>query len=262
MKTQFNVPYYSDEERAGDPYLRERCVLDLKIPEDNPGFATVVWLHGGGMTAGEKFFLDGLGDGVAQAAVNYRLAPRCHHPDYLLDAAAATAWVMKRVAGLGGDPGKVFLAGNSAGGYLAAMVGMDPRWLKARGEDPARLAGIVLVSVQVTTHFVVKKLMGDTGEQFRPLIDEFAPLYYVSKDLPPICVVTGDRKLDFPCRVEENELFVASLRQLGHPMVELHELAGLDHGGVSDRGYGPLCDFVRKVSRLRDDRAALGEHRA
>ncbi len=75
-----------------------------------------------------------------------------------------------------------FISGHSADGWLAAMVGMDNRWLKAEGVSNRDLAGIIPVSTQVTTRSLVKKLLGDTEPEFRPLIDEWAPLYHASKD--------------------------------------------------------------------------------
>jgi hypothetical protein len=43
------------------------------------------------------------------------------------------------------------------------------------------------------------------------------PLYHCASNLPPICLITGDRAIEFKCRVEENELLAASLRALGTP---------------------------------------------
>ncbi len=104
---------------------------------------------------------------------------------------------MKNIESRGGDPKKVFIAGHSAGGYLAAMIGMDPRWLAAHGLSNRQLAGIIPVSGQVTTHFLVKKVRGDKQPELRPIIDEYAPLYYASKDLPPICLILGDRRIEY-----------------------------------------------------------------
>jgi acetyl esterase/lipase len=229
--TLTNLAYYSDQALAtADDYQRGQCRLDLRYPAEKKDFATVVWFHGGGLTGGKRHFIN-LGDpGIAVAAVGYRLSPQAGHPAYLEDAAAAVAWTLRNIRQYGGDPAKVFVAGHSAGGYLTAMVGMDPRWLAAHDLSIHQLAGLIPVSAQVTTHFHVKKLRGDTGEQYRPLIDEFAPLYHCASNLPPVCLVTGDRKIEFKCRVEENDLMAVSLRTLGHPAVEFHELPDLNHG--------------------------------
>jgi acetyl esterase/lipase len=245
--TLTNLAYYGEQTLAqADEYQRNLCRLDLRYPADRKGFATVVWFHGGGLTGGKRHFID-LGDpGIAVAAVGYRLSPKAAHPAYLEDAAAAVAWTLRNIQQYGGDPAKVFVAGHSAGGYLSALVGMDPRWLAAQGLSIHQLAGLIPVSAQVTTHFHVKKLMGDTGPQYRPIINEYAPLYHCAGNLPPVCLVSGDRKIEFKCRVEENALMAVSLRTLGHPDVEFHELAGLDHGTCVTGAMPYARAFIQK----------------
>ena len=246
---QTNLSYYGEQELlSADDYQRSQCHLDLRYPTNHTGFATVVWFHGGGLTTGKRHFIDLKDPEIAVAAVSYRLSPKAQHPAYLEDAAAATAWVVKNIAQYGGDSNKVFVAGHSAGGYLTAMIGMDAKWLAARGVSNHQLAGLIPVSGQVTTHFHVKKLMGDTGPQYRPLINEYAPLYYCASNLPPVCLITGARAIEFKCRVEENELMAISLRTLGHPSVEFHELAGLNHGTVGTGAMPYAQQFIRKYS--------------
>lgn len=247
--TLTNLSYYSEQAlRDADDYQKTQCRLDLRYPDTRPGFATVVWFHGGGLTGGKRHFINLNDPDIAVAAVGYRLSPKARHPAYLEDAAAATAWVIRHIAEYGGDSNKVFAAGASAGGYLTAMIGMDSRWLAPYGISNLQLAGLIPVSGQVTTHFNVKKLRGDTGQQFRPLIDEFAPLYYCSSNLPPLCLVVGDRKIEYKCRVEENDLMAVSLRTLGHPSVKFHELAGLDHGTVVTGAMPYARQFIKKYS--------------
>ena len=240
-----NMAYYSEAAlRQADDYQKAQCRLDLRYPTQRTGFATVVWFHGGGLTGGQRHFIDLKTPDIAVAAVSYRLSPQGKLPSFLEDAAAATAWVLKNISQYGGDSNKVFVAGHSAGGYLTAMIGMDPKWLAAQGVSQRQLAGLIPISAQVSTHFHVKKLRGDEGPQYRPLIDEYAPLYYCASNLPPVCIVTGDRAIAWKCRVEENELLAASLRALGNPRVEFHEIKGLDHGAVGQGGLPFLKAFV------------------
>lgn len=232
-------------EKAGD-YQKAQCRLDLYYPTNRPGYPTVIWLHGGGLTGGQRGFPQLKDKELGLVSVGYRLSPQADFPAFLEDAAAATAWTLRHIAERGGDPTKVFLAGHSAGGYLAAMVGMDPHWLAAHGLSHRQLAGLILVSAQVTTHFEVKKLLGDTGPELRPIIDRYAPLYYASKDLPPVCLILGDRKIEYKNRVEENDLLATSLRNLGHTAVEFHEMGGLDHGMSRYGAWILIPGFIKK----------------
>ena len=96
-------------------------------------------------------------------------------------------------------------------------------------------------------HFNIKKWMGDTGPQYRPLINEYAPLYYVDKGVPPICLITGGRDIEWKCRVEENELLAVCLKQSGNAMVEFHEMGGLDHGTVGKGAMHIIPGFIKRV---------------
>ncbi|HEY9248986.1 MAG TPA: alpha/beta hydrolase [Rariglobus sp.] len=252
-KTETNLSYVETAvaEKADD-YQLAQCRFDLYAPENRPGFATVIWLHGGGLTGGKRSFPQLKEKEIAIVSPSYRLSPKVHHDLILGDAAAVTAWTLRHIAERGGDPKKVFLAGHSAGGYLAAMVGMEPRWLAAHGLTHRQLAGLILVSAQVTTHFAVKKLRGDTGPEFRPIIDDYAPLYWASKDLPPVLLVTGDRRIEYKNRVEENDLFATSLRNLGHTAVEFHEMGGLDHGSVRFGAWVMIPGFIQKTGQVRE----------
>jgi acetyl esterase/lipase len=252
-QTRTNLSYYTNEALAkGGDYQREQCKLDVYYPDNRAGFPTVIWFHGGGLTGGKRGMPSNLkNQGIAVVAVSYRLSPRGQMPCFFEDAAAAVAWVFNNIAAHGGDPEKVFVSGHSAGGYLAAIIGMDSRWLAPHGISNRRIAGIAPVSAQVTTHFEVKKLLGDKGEQYRPISDEYAPLYYARKDLPPICLITGDRRIEFKSRVEENELLAVSLKNLGHTQVEFYEMGGLDHGGVSEGGTILVRKFVKRLSKSK-----------
>lgn len=135
------------------------------------------------------------------------------------------------------------------------MIGMDPRWLAAQGVSNLQLAGLVPISGQMTTHFHVKKLLGDTGPQYRPLIDGYAPMYYCSSNLPPICLILGDRNIEFKSRVEENEFMAISLKNCGHPHVEFYEMGGLDHGTVGEGGMVVMRKFIDSVLHPRPKKA-------
>ncbi|HSI83319.1 MAG TPA: alpha/beta hydrolase [Candidatus Methylacidiphilales bacterium] len=248
-KTESDLFYYEGEAATkADEYQKEKCRLDLYYPTNRPGFATVIWLHGGGLSQGTRYFPALKEKEIALVGVSYRLSPKATIPAFFEDAAAATAWTLKNIEKYGGDPKKVFIAGHSAGGYLAALVAMDPRWLKAHGLSNMQLAGVIPVSGQVTTHFLVKKLNGDTGPEFRPVIDEYAPMHYAAKALPPICLITGDRRVEYKSRVEENEFLAISLKNLGHPMVEFYEMGGLTHSTIVEGSTILIRAFVKKVT--------------
>jgi acetyl esterase/lipase len=246
--TENNIGYYS---AARDEYQKEHCKLDVYYPKGAKGYATLVWFHGGGLTAGERYFPNLKEQGIALVAVSYRLAPKAHTPGFIEDSAASVAWVLRNIERYGGDPKQVFVAGHSAGAYLASMIAMDPKWLSAQGASHRQLAGVIAVSGQMTTHFTVKKLRGDKAPPLRPIIDEYAPLYHAAKDLPPICLIVGGRAIEFQSRVEENELMRVTLRNLGHSAVEFYEMAGLDHNTVERGAMILIPGFIKRTLQPR-----------
>jgi len=246
--TESDIAYYDAATLArADDYQKQQGKLDVYYPKDTKGFATVVWFHGGSLTSGSKYFPALKDQGIALVAASYRLAPNVQPPAYLEDSAAAVAWAVKNIGRYGGDPKKVFVAGHSAGAYLATMIAMDPKWLEVHKVSNRSLAGVIPVSGQMTTHFTVKKQRGDTGPDLRPVIDEYAPLYHTANAFSPICLIVGGRDIEFKSRVEENELMAVTLRNLGHKKVEFYEMAGLDHGTVEQGAMIIMRGFIQRT---------------
>ena len=179
-------------------------------------------------------------------AVNYRLAPAAKSPAYIEDAAAAVAWTFQNIGRYGGSPERIIVSGHSAGGYLAAMVGLDKRWLAAHDIDANQLAGIVPFSGHAITHFTIRKERGIPGTQ--PLIDDLAPLYHVRSDAAPVVLITGDRDMEMLGRYEENAYMWRMMQVVGHPDTKLFELDGYNHGAMAEPAHPLLLKFIKRLS--------------
>jgi arylformamidase len=105
----------------------ERQRLDVYLPQSQSAgpLAILVWVHGGGFVRGEKHspthpYNAHVGrwaarNGFMGVVINYRLAPQAQWPSGGEDLAAVVAWLEREAADLGGDSGRIVLAGTSAG---------------------------------------------------------------------------------------------------------------------------------------------------
>jgi len=108
-------------EAGGQP-----LTLDFYAPsESEPGLPVVVYIHGGGFVMGSTQTYDPIlrhiaAGGYLVASVNYRLSPETPFPGALEDCIAAIQWIYENVHEHGGDTSFIAIAGDSAGGNLAA----------------------------------------------------------------------------------------------------------------------------------------------
>ncbi len=233
-------------ELAGTPGA-ERCVLDFYRPTNAKNFPTIVYFHGGGLAGGNKSIPKELMDkGWAVVAANYRFSPVVKHPAYIEDAAAAVAWTFEHVTALGGDRSKVFVLGISAGAYLGAMITLDKSYLAKHGIDANEIAGLISVSGQMITHQTIRKEQGIEPNQFRPTIDEFAPLHHIRKDAPPILCTTGDWSTDVLMRAEENLYFVSMMKLVGHPDIRHFVLKDANHTRACKESWPQVIEFIQQ----------------
>lgn len=100
----------------------------IYTPKGKGPFPVVVYFHGGGWVLADKQVYDGGARALSKAAqvivvsVDYRLAPEAKFPAAWDDALAAYTWVATNASSLNGMPGKIGLAGESAGGNLAVST--------------------------------------------------------------------------------------------------------------------------------------------
>ena len=106
----------------------------------------VVFFYGGSWSMGERADYRFVGEALASSGIvtvvaDYRLSPEFRYPVFLQDSASAVRWAFDHTADYGVNPARIFVMGHSAGGYNAAMLALDKRWLEAVGLAPAKLAG-------------------------------------------------------------------------------------------------------------------------
>jgi len=229
-----------------DAYSLERLKLDIYHPVGMADCPVVIWFHGGGLEGGNKEIPAQLKDkGLVVVGANYRLLPRVTVKETLDDAAEAVAWVFKHISEYGGDPGKIVVTGHSAGGYLSMMLCLDKSWLKNYDVDADSVMMYAPFSGQAITHFNVRKMQGI--EPLQATIDEFAPLYWVRGDCPPLVLICGDRELELFGRYDENQYLARMMKLAGHQHTHLYEIDGHGHSGMVGPGFHILETHLRQM---------------
>ena len=223
----------------------------------------VVYYHGGGWVLGGLDDTDAVARRLAQRSQcvvvvpDYRLAPEFRFPTAVDDAWAALGWAAERVAELAGGPAPLIVAGDSAGGNLAAVM-----------TQRARVYGGPAIAVQVLAYPVTDCDL-DTTSYLDPanqlmlsrdsmtwFWDHYSPVLAVRTDpdasplragvfagLPPAVILTAEHDV----LRDEGELYATQLVKNRVPVLH-HRFAGQMHGFFTMvdllPGAGSAMDFV------------------
>lgn len=241
--------------RAGGVDLK----LDLAVPASGAGpFPAILYFHGGGWQAGNKWHGHGwirafAAQGYVGASVGYRFAPEFKWPAQVHDAKAAVRYLRAHARELNLDPERIGAAGDSAGAYLALMLGVtDPRdGLEGDGGNPGFSSRVQAVATYYTaTDFTnlgkskpdpkteadtfkyykksIAEVMTDflgTKDPADPILKKISALPYVDRSDAPTIIFQGDA--DPIVRPEHAELLDRAMTAAGVS----HELVMVPGGG-------------------------------
>jgi acetyl esterase/lipase len=232
-------------------------LLDLYLPEaaQRP-LPVVLWVYGGAWRAGSKDDGQTRGalwltqHGYAVAAFNYRLSEEAKFPAQIEDAKAAVRWLRRHAGEHGLDPERIAAWGASAGGHLAALLGVSAgvKELEGPGHDPevsTRVQAVVdffgpTDFLQMDAHALPGGMRHDPPESpesqliggpIRENAEKVAranPVTYVDSGDAPFLILHGERDPLVP--VHQSELLFEALRKAG-VAATFHKIAGAGHGG-------------------------------
>jgi acetyl esterase len=235
------------------------CDLPVRIytPEGDAPRPVVAFFHGGGFVICSVDTHEGLARRLANAigavvvSVEYRLAPECRFPGPAEDCYAATVWAHEHAAELGGDPARLMVAGDSAGGNLAAAV---THMARDRGTPPIACQALIYPVIDAACdapsytenaegyfltaagmHWFWSHYLGPDGDGSHP---HASPIRADDHSgLPPAVVITAEYD---PLR-DEGEAYGEALRAAGVP-VTVRRYDGMIHGFVSMPMLFPEAD--------------------
>jgi acetyl esterase len=219
--------------------------LYVALGAPRPPQPLLVYYHGGGWVIGDLETHDGVcrflaeHSGCRVLSIDYRLAPEHPFPAAVEDAAAAFSWAAEHAAELGADPARIAVAGDSAGGNLAAGVCLQAR----DGDGPQPAMQLLLYPV---TDVVGEQLSRETfAEGF--LLTRNDMQWFEDRYLPDGCEVDDPRAsmmraqdvsnlppayvatAGFDPLRDEAEIYATRMREAGGHVV-LRRYSGLIHG--------------------------------
>jgi acetyl esterase/lipase len=214
----------------------QRHLLDIYAPLAGGAAGpppVVLFLYGGSWRNGARAQYRFVGAWLARAGfvaavADYRLFPEVRFPGFVEDCAAALAFLGRHAGQHGGDPGRLFLMGHSAGAHMAMLLAIEPAYLVGAGADPDRLAGVVGISGPYDHDFGTVRWLADVfpddwSRRAARVADR------ARSGTPPVFLANGMADSLVPAR---NAVVMAErLRQKGNP-VALRLYDGAGHGDI------------------------------
>ena len=249
--------FYEDSSARAREELR--CHLDVSygptraeqldiFPADQPNAPILIFLHGGYWRASSSkdYSLVALGPvsaGVTTLVVNYALCPHVTIDEIVRQCRAAVAWAYRNAASFNGDPGRIYVAGHSAGGHLAAMALLTD-WETDYGLPADSIKGGCVVSglfdlAPLPFTFVQPSLQLTWGQVLRN-----SPIMHLPTVAAPLLVSYGGQESGEFRRQSDD--FLAAWRANGLdgswlPQPDKHHFNAID--GFADAD-SPLCRAV------------------
>jgi len=227
-----------------------RQKLDLYVPEGlNAPAPVILFFYGGSWQEGEKDYYLAFGQafatrGIIVAIADYRLYPQVKYPGFVEDGALALRFVHSHVAAEGGDPARIFLAGHSAGAYIAAMLASDLRYIADVGGDSRWIRGVI--GIAGPYDFLPLKDPNLVALFGGPSRDDTQPIRYIDGPRPPMLLVAGAE--DTTVSPGNTERMAARLRAFGSE-VETKIYPGVGHIGI----ILSIAPGFRSRASLRND---------
>lgn len=235
--------------RAAD----ERLLLDMYLPKNVTEPPLLVWVHGGGWSRGARSPVPTVAfvnEGYAMASVDYRLSGTAQFPAQTHDIKAAIRYLRAQAEEYGYDASRIGILGASAGGHLAALVGVTNGHEALEGnvgehlDRSSSVAAIVSYfgASNLTTILdqstprgldirvpALNALLGGPPDERGDLARLASPVFHVDANDPPLLMLHGDQDPQMPINQSHELQGVYEAHGL---TVQLEVVHGAQHGGT------------------------------
>ena len=230
-----------------------RLALDLYRPTDAEDRPLIVWVHGGAWRRGSRsnMPLTTLVEaGYSVASVDYRLSPVAPFPAQVHDVKAAIRYLRANAAALRINAKRIAVAGSSAGGHLAALVGVTNGHPELEGQVGEHLdqssdvqaiidlygpTNFLTILDQSTPHGLgvripaLQLLLRGQPEDKQELAKLASPVFHVDESDPPLLLIHGDQDPQVP--INQSHELHGRFRESQLP-VQFEVMHGGAHGGA------------------------------
>ncbi|AWG21839.1 esterase [Flavobacterium faecale] len=225
----FSTIACSSKKIKDEPYLTTTINADENAPklnvfvprnskEDAP---ILIFVHGGYWNSGRKGTYDLMGRNFASKGIvtiipDYTLSPMANYDEMTKQVAAVINWTKANAKNYKGNPKQIFVTGHSAGGHLAALAVMNPKYGIAKNT----ISGIILNDAAgLDMHDYLQKYPPTTDHDYLATWTndpknwkDASPIYFIDKDTPPIMMYVG--KKTYPSITESNAAFLKVLHKV------------------------------------------------
>ncbi|MDI1322790.1 MAG: alpha/beta hydrolase [Algoriphagus sp.] len=180
--------------------------LNVFAPKGAKDLPVLIFIHGGSWKSGNKEIYDFLGSRMARkeivtVIIDYPLAPANQIQSMELAAVQSVIWTRKNIEKFGGNPDQIFISGHSAGGHLAALVGIkESNFLNPEIQNS--LKGAILIDpAGLDMYWYLQETAGtEDGTKYLGAFTEdpevwkaASPIYFLDGETLPILIMEGEK---------------------------------------------------------------------
>ena len=219
----------------------------------------MIFIHGGNWNSGKKSLYNFFGSRMARKSVvvvtiDYPLSPHANYHQMATASARAVQWVKDNIEKFGGDPGKIFISGHSAGGHLATLLAVRNQYFDSLGiSTPIKgailidAAGLDMFGYLHEGKFPEDHTYLKTFTKNPTSWKEASPLYHLHHDMPPMLIYRGEKT--YPSIFKGHQKFITALKEYA-PDTEYYVLKGKKHVPMITQFFKPWNPRYKEIIKF------------
>jgi acetyl esterase/lipase len=265
VSEQQNIAYIS---KTAANFHPSRHLLDMYWPAVAENCPVVVFIHGGTWMTGDKNLYADLGrnfagKGIVTAIINYRLGDQVQYDQMAEDCAASVKWVSGHAKQYNGNPDKIIVSGHSAGAHLAALISLDPDYMRSLHISNPIKACMLIDAFGLNMDTFIRSPFGQGYMAYIEKVftrneatwEKASPVSHINERSIPFFIATGSQS--YPFLLMDNEIFVTKLKAI-HGDVTYEKIAGKSHSEMitqlkhpNNQLYGSMIRFIEKTTPVK-----------